>query len=592
MKKLILLLLIVISGSLFSQTQLGIDIDGESFSDESGWAVSMSSDGTIVAIGAINNGGNGSYAGHVRVYEYSNNSWTQLGSDIDGEAVGDQSGWAVSLSSDGVILAVGAVGNDGNGSNSGHVRVYEYSNNSWTQLGSDIDGESFSDESGWAVSLSSDGTIVAVGAVGNDGNGSNSGHVRVYELDSNSIWTQLGSDINGEAAGDYFGHSVSLSADGTIVAIGATLNDGSYLNSGHVRVYELDSNLNWVQIGSDIDGEASNDFSGRSVSLSDDGTIVAIGAINNDGNGSNSGHVRVYELDSNSIWTQLGSDINGEAAGDYSGHSVSLSADGTIVAIGATHNDGNGIYAGHVRVYELDSNSIWTQLNSDINGEAAVDYSGISVSLSSDGTVLAIGAINNDGNGNNSGHLRVYELCIPNIIQQPVSDTFSTVPGDAYFSIIYSNSAAGYLWQQNDNNVWLNLSDTGVYSGTMTDSLVLTGITSSLNGFEYRCIINGCEIDTSDIAILTVIDNIGLNNDKLSSVTLSPNPNSGLFSIQVGQEHIGSYYQILDNLGRLIDKGIIRDLSQDFDLSDKPKGVYRLQVSNEKAFKTLNVLIQ
>ena len=59
-------LTIVISGSLFSQTQLGIDIDGESFSDESGWAVSMSSDGTIVAIGAVCNDENGSYAGHVK----------------------------------------------------------------------------------------------------------------------------------------------------------------------------------------------------------------------------------------------------------------------------------------------------------------------------------------------------------------------------------------------------------------------------------------------------------------------------------------------------------------------------------------------
>ena len=71
-----------------------------------------------------------------------------------------------------------------------------------------------------------------------------------------------------------------------------------------------------------------------------------------------------------------------------------------------------------------------------------------------------------------------------------------------------------------------------------------------------------------------------------------PNPNSGLFSIQVDQEHIGSSYQILDNLGRLIDKGITRELSQDFDLSDKPKGVYRIQVSNDKAMKTLNVVIQ
>ena len=81
--------------------------------------------------------------------------------------------------------------------------------------------------------------------------------------------------------------------------------------------------------------EASNDRSGSSVSLSGDGTRVAIGApYNSNGNGTNSGHVRVYELSGNN-WTQLVSDIDGEAASDLSGESVSLSADGTRVAIGA-----------------------------------------------------------------------------------------------------------------------------------------------------------------------------------------------------------------------------------------------------------------
>ena len=85
---------------------------------------------------------------------------------------------------------------------------------------------------------------------------------------------------------------------------------------------------------------------------------------------------------------------------------------------------------------------------------------------------------------------------------------------------------------------------------------------------------------------------LGIEDIELATASLYPNPNSGLFSIKVDQELIGSSYQILDNLGRLIDKGTIRDLSQDFDLSDKPKGVYRIQVSNEKAIKTLNVVIQ
>ena len=73
----------------------------------------------------------------------------------------------------------------------------------------------------------------------------------------------------------------------------------------------------------DIDGEAASDQSGSSVSLNNDGTILAIGAARNDDNGSNSGHVRVYENIAG-VWTQLGADINGEASVDFSGNSVSL----------------------------------------------------------------------------------------------------------------------------------------------------------------------------------------------------------------------------------------------------------------------------
>ncbi len=89
---------------------------------------------------------------------------TQLGSDIDGEAAGDISGSSVSMSSDGSRLAIGAVRNDGNGMNSGHVRVYEYANNAWTQLGADIDGEAKGETSGESVSMNSAGNRVAIGA--------------------------------------------------------------------------------------------------------------------------------------------------------------------------------------------------------------------------------------------------------------------------------------------------------------------------------------------------------------------------------------------------------------------------------------------
>ena len=209
----------------------------------------------------------------------------------------------------------------------------------WTQLGQDIDGEAVDDQSGGSVSISSDGTRVAIGAQYNDPTtGSNAGHVRVYEWNTplTGQWNQVGQDIDGEAQYDYSGGSVSISSDGTRVAIGAHYNDptggggvGPYTD-GHVRVYEWDNGTSqWNQMGSDIDGEATSyvfgSQAGFSVSISSDGTRVAIGAVGNDGNGNAAGHVQVYEWNSVTPgWEQVGQDIDGEAAGDQSGWSVSL----------------------------------------------------------------------------------------------------------------------------------------------------------------------------------------------------------------------------------------------------------------------------
>ena len=381
-------------------SQLGSDIDGATADDNSGRSVSLSSDGTRVAIGAP---GSSPGKGQVRIYDWTDGAWVQTGSDIDGEAAGDRFGTSVSLSSDGTRVAIGATNNDGSFSNAGHVRVYDLKDGAWVQTGSDIDGEAAGDLFGASVSLSSDGTRVATGARMNDGSFSNAGHVRVYDL-TDGAWVQTGSDIDGEAADDYSGSSVSLSSDGTRVAIGAERNDGDDETSsgrGHVRIYDLKDGA-WVQTGSDIDGEAADDYSGSSVSLSSDGTRVAIGA---DGHDDDKGQVRVYDL-TEGAWVQAGSNIDGAAADDTFGSSVSLSSDGTRVAIGA---EGNDNFAGGVRVYDW-TDGAWVQAGSDIDGKAEYDRSGSSVSLSSDGTRVAIGALYNDGSFSNAGHVRVHSM--------------------------------------------------------------------------------------------------------------------------------------------------------------------------------------
>ena len=219
----------------------------------------------------------------------------------------DQSGYAVSLSSDGTVVAIGVFYNDNSsGENAGHVRVYEYTiTPAITQDIVNITGNTLTD--GTAILTSGLLTGNVTGNVtghlfGNvtattvtDGtatltSGTLTANCIQYDdisiIQANTItlasgtttsWNQLGDAIEGEAQSDQFGYSVSLSSDGTIVAISGRLNDDAASDSGHVRVYEWDG-ISWNQLGDDIDGEAANDYFGSSVSLSSDGTVVAIGA--------------------------------------------------------------------------------------------------------------------------------------------------------------------------------------------------------------------------------------------------------------------------------------------------------------------------
>jgi FG-GAP repeat len=398
--------------------------------------LSLSGDGTTFVVGALTNDGiNGTDSGHVRVYKFDStiNTYTQVGLDIDGEAADNQFGRSVSMSGDGTTFVIGAAGNDGvNGTNSGHVRVYKFTSSfdAYVRVGFDTDGEAAFDNFGWSVSMSTDGSTFVVGALTNNGiNGTDSGHVRVFKFNSTlNTYAQVGLDIEGEAAIDVFGRSVSMSGDGTTFVVGAAANDGvNGTSSGNVRVYKFNSTIDtYAKVGFDIDGEAAFDNFGWSVSMSADGTTFVVGAPFNNGiNGSDSGHVRVFKFNSTiNTYAQVGSDIDGEAAGDQFGTSVSMSSDGTTFVVGAVTNDGiNGTNSGHVRVYKFNSTistytqsnlGICTQIGLDIDGEAADDQFGRSVSISGDGTTFVVGAACNDGvNGTNSGHVRVYSIMTP-----------------------------------------------------------------------------------------------------------------------------------------------------------------------------------
>jgi len=395
--------------------QLGQSINGESAGDWSGWSLALTSDGMTLAIGAPFGNDNGNDSGSVRVFYRDNGlEWRKLGQTIIGDASNDRLGMSVALSANGTTLAVGAVWNSGYAEYSGQVKILKLDgdSSSW-KISQVIYGATAYDVFGEAISLSADGKTIAVGAQWSDVRGSDSGYVRVFEENDDSNWAYIGQGIFGDVAGDRFGSSVSLSADGKILAIGVRSSDHINETSGQVVIYERTYDTsNWKQRGQVIYGEKAEDFFGSSVSLSAGGRTLAIGAVGNDRNGVSSGHVKVYGWDDDwSSWIQLGKTINGEAAGDNAGHSVSISNDGKTLAIGAPWSNDNGEKSGCARLYQWDEAiSDYGKLAQDIVGDAAGDEFGWSVALSADGGTVAVGADGSDGNGIDSGQVKVFRV--------------------------------------------------------------------------------------------------------------------------------------------------------------------------------------
>jgi hypothetical protein len=414
-------------------SQIGDEVVGSGPDDLFGISAALSYNGKYFVVGAPGKVTSGAFdgKGYTKVYMRSNTvppQWTQVGSTIFGEANKDRSGNEVAISRDGTIIAIGATRDDADTLISGQVRIFELNaTQEWEQLGDVIQGEQKKDRFGPAIALSDDGKCIAIGTDNYDSaDDKDIGHVRVFKWNE-SEWVQEGKDIVGEAAKDASGYSVAMSGDGTIVVIGANKNDPEldnslvYKNAGHVRVYKRNADTNdlgWTQVGGDLDGVAKNDQSGISVATSQDGNTVVIGAIKNDHKKSDdAGHVLVYvrnetDTDEPVGWTMLGGDIDGESKGDQSGITVSTTSDGRTVVIGARNNGGNGENAGHARIFQYDGfEKEWVKVGCDIDGEAAGDNAGFDSHISGDGKTVIVGARYNDSsNGKDSGHVRIFHL--------------------------------------------------------------------------------------------------------------------------------------------------------------------------------------
>lgn len=380
-----LFLVCAFSIDLSAQQLVGGAIFGEETNNQSGYSIALSDNGSIVAIGALLNDGSYKDAGHVRVFQLAGDNWVQLGSDIDGENANDFSGRSIALSGDGKTIVIGANLNDGSSSNAGHVRIFSYKDQVWTQVGADIDGDASTDQLGYSVDISKNGIIVAVGAIWNT---NKAGQVKVFELVADN-WVQRGGDIIGETEGDLSAYAISLSSDGNRVAIGAIYNEGDTTETGHVRVFEYQSG-SWSQLGDDIDGTEYEEQFGSSVAISGDGNSLVAGARFNDQAGNDAGQARIFRYSSGS-WTQLGQDLQGENSYDQFGNAVSISENGEFVMVTAPRFEVDEVNVGKIYIYTYDGTS-WNLWGNQVIGQKKAGQAGFSSTMSSDGSAFAFGS--------------------------------------------------------------------------------------------------------------------------------------------------------------------------------------------------------
>ena len=397
-------------------------------------------------------------SGAVYIYTRSGGLWTQQAYlKASNTHMNDLFGSTLALSSDGNTLAVGAynensnaTGIDGNQTNnadlsSGAVYVFTRSGKTWSQeayvKASNTDPF---DEFGFSVALAADGNTLAVGARSEASNATaidgvmannsaiDAGAVYVFTR-AGTTWSQQAYvKASNTGPSDQFGFAVALSGDGNTLAVGApneasnaTQIDGDQLNNanagaGAVYVFTR-AGVTWSQqayVKAFVAADAGDSF-GSAVALSGDGNRLAIGAPNEASVSSNTngletdnsapmaGAVFLYTR-AGTTWSQMTYiKPSNTASGAIFGSALAMSADGSTLAVGSVNesNAATGINGNEMGGALMHSGAVYIfggggQFQSEYvkaPNSGVDDNFGVAVSVSADGSVLAVGARNEAG---------------------------------------------------------------------------------------------------------------------------------------------------------------------------------------------------
>jgi len=252
----------------------------------------------------------------VRVFDLVNDEWQQVGQDIVDPALTNNFGWSIDISDDGTkLVASDPIYNGPNGARSGITKIYELTGSQWVQMGASFNGPDSEARSGWQASISSDGLTVAFTSIYSN---NYHGDCSIYTWDG-SAWVQKGSTIIGDLPISNLGWELAMSSDGNHVVVSDHNAAISFDEAGQIIKLSYDGS-DWVRETNDILGDQENRNDGNALGISDDGNIVLTSAMGN--LGSKTGQVRQFEYDK--IYGKVYTDYDQDCINDYGVESVSL----------------------------------------------------------------------------------------------------------------------------------------------------------------------------------------------------------------------------------------------------------------------------
>ena len=344
-----------------------------------GQDVALSADGSTLAVASVT----WNLPSAVVVYVRSGDRWlTETTLRSPPTPAGQDNQWAdaIAISADGDTLAVGdpratvLVGGTSLGV-AGVVDLFTRSGQTWRAAGRLVEPQPrFAGWFGKDVSLSGDGTRVAVGS---------SGHAFIADAGS-----RLVQELPAPAGATSFGSSVAISPDGETVVVGARGGGAHSPRPGGAFVLVDDPVSGWIQLWhlKAQPGQEGSGF-GAAVAVTDTDTVVV---------GGNYSHraVSVYDRRGAALvrTARFTPQYDRQAYG--LGASVAVSADGTTVVAGApTRTAGGSIInagAGY-RWVRSPGGWSWAGLLS-VAHPNAYEYQGWSSTVSSNGRVVVLGA--------------------------------------------------------------------------------------------------------------------------------------------------------------------------------------------------------